>query len=360
VRILILGGTLFLGRVLVEEALNQGHDVTTFNRGRSGIDVEGAEALRGDREQEDDLRRLSRGRAWDAVVDTSGFIPRVVRESARVLADHVDRYAFISSVSVYEGWPVEPLTETSPVLVCPSDAGPDYGYDDPRGYPTRYGFQKAGCEGAVRDFFGDRHFVLRPGVILGTYEYVGRLPWWLRRVALGGHVLAPGQPDKPIQPIDVRDVAGFVLASLHSGVTGAYNLAAPRSQTTFESCLNSSIAVTGSNAELVWIDDRFLLDHGVRQWTELPLWRTHAGTWNVGADRAQAAGLRCRPMRETVNETWAWLQRVDGDDGHSGERAAPQERTNRPGVELETQRHTEHGIASDKEQQIIADWMLRR
>ncbi|SRR6266540_1729847 len=335
-RLLVLGGSWFLGRVLVEEALRDGHQVTTFNRGQSGNDVPGVEVVRGDRGDRASLARLVTGRTWDAVVDTSGYVPRVVGEGARMLADHADRYVFVSTVSVYEGWPVEPLTEGAAVLECPADAGPDFGTDDPRGYPTQYGFQKAGCERAVHEVFNERALVLRPGVILGPYEYVGRLQWWLRRIARGGRVLAPGSPDRQIQPIDVRDVATFVLKGLEGGVSGTFNVAAPIEHATYGSLLSDCIAVTGSAAELVWVDDEFLLQHEVQQWTEIPLWRTYAGTWGVAADRARAAGLRCRPLGETVRDTWAWLTEGGGAVLH--------------------ERQGEHGITPDKEAQLLAAW----
>src|SRR6266508_111201 len=339
-KLLVLGGTWFLGRALAEDALLRGHKVTTFNRGRSGKDVPGVELIRGDREDRSSLERLARGGTWDAVIDTSGFVPRLVRDSSLALANHVDRYAFLSTVSVYQGWPVEALTEYSPVLACPSDAGPDFGASHPRGYPTRYGFQKAGCERAVHEVFDGHSLVLRPGVILGPYEYVGRLPWWLRRIARGGRVLAPGRPDRAIQPVDVRDVAAFVLTALEAGVTGTLNVAAPEGHATYGSLLDDCVKVTGADAQLVWVDDRFLLEHGVKQWTEIPLWRTYAGTWRVAADRARAAGLACRPLADTVRDTSTWL---------SG------------GVEVGRPRPTQskHGIAPEKEAELLAAWDSR-
>jgi nucleoside-diphosphate-sugar epimerase len=338
--LLVLGGTWFLGRALAEEALLRGHKVTTFNRGRSGADVPGVEPIRGDREDRSSLERMARGRTWDAVIDTSGFVPRVVRDAALELANRVDRYVFLSTVSVYQGWPVEPLTEDSPVLACPSDAGPDFGTNHPRGYPTRYGFQKAGCERAVYEVFDGHSLVLRPGVILGPYEYVGRLPWWLRRIARGGRVLAPGRPDRAIQPVDVRDVAAFVLTALEAGITGTLNVAAPPGHATYGSLLDDCVKVTGADARLVWVDDRFLLEHGVNQWTEIPLWRTHAGTWRVAADRARAAGLACRPLAETVRDTSAWLN---------------------TGVEVGRPRpsQSKHGIVAEKEAWLLAAWDSR-
>jgi nucleoside-diphosphate-sugar epimerase len=305
-RILILGGTWFLGRAIVGEALRCGHEVTTFNRGKSGPDASGTLTLHGDREDPGDLTRLAASGPWDAVIDTSGQVPRTVAASAKALAGHADRYVFVSTVSVYQGWPVEPLTEESPMLDCPPEAGPDFGENHPRGYPRHYGFQKAGCERAVSTFFPADTVILRPGVILGPYEYIGRLPWWLRRTHRGGTVLAPGDPGRPIQPADVRDVAAFAVTSV-AGLTGVFNVTAPPGHTTYGDLLSSCQQVTGSNATFAWVSDDFLLNQGVKQWTEIPLWRVYPGTWNVSSDPARAAGLTCRPIHDTVTDTWSWL-----------------------------------------------------
>jgi nucleoside-diphosphate-sugar epimerase len=307
-RLLLLGGTWFLGRAMIDVAGARGWQVTIFNRGRSGPDPVGVEVVHGDRASHDDLADLAGRGEWDAVVDTSGRVPCQVLGSARALAGRVGRYVFVSTVSVYRGWPVEPLTEGSPLLDAPADAGPDFGADDPRGYPTRYGFQKSGCERAVREVFGDRASVLRPGVILGPHEYVGRLPWWLQRISRGGQVLVPGSPSQGIQPVDVRDVAAFALCCAEDDAGATYNVTAPPGLATFESLVEACAAVTGAQAELVWLPDEELLRAGVRPWTELPLWQVYPGTWQVDASAARAAGLTCRPLADTVRDTWAWLR----------------------------------------------------
>jgi 2'-hydroxyisoflavone reductase len=334
-RLLVLGGTRFVGWAVVADAVGRGWEVTTFNRGLSGPDVAGVRALRGDRTRADDVARLLEAGPWDAVVDTSGFVPREVLAVCECMEPVTGRYVFMSTVSVYRGWPVEPLSEESEVLYCPPDAGPGYGEDVEDG-PTRYGYQKSGCELAVTQTFGaGRSTSLRPGVVLGPREYVGRLPWWLRRVAAGGQVLAPGSPGRSIQPVDVRDLAAFALAAAERDVPGAYNVAAPVGGETFGGMLDACAEVTGSNAEFVWVTDERLVAEGVRQWSEMPLWRTFPGVWRVDPGAALAAGLACRPLASTVADTWAWLQDLDES--------------------LDDERASEIGISREREQQILAD-----
>lgn len=319
-RLLVLGGTRFVGWTVVTAALERGWEVATFNRGLSGADVAGVRVLRGDRNDKEDIARLVGAGPWDAVVDTSGYVPREVLAVCERLEPAAGRYVFMSTVSVYRGWPVEPLSEASEVLFCPANAGADYGEDVEDG-PTRYGYQKSGCELAVTQTFGGgRSAVLRPGVVLGPREYVGRLPWWLRRVARGGRVLAPGSPDRTIQPVDVRDLAAFTLEAAAGKATGAYTVAAPIGRETFGDLLDACAVVTGADAEFVWVADEELLARGVRQWSEMPLWRTFPGVWQVDASAALAAGLPHRPLADTVADTWAWLQ--SGGEVLDGERAS--------------------------------------
>ena len=333
-RLLVLGGTRFVGHAVATAAIRQGWEVTTFNRGLSGADVASVNVIRGDRTLPGDLARLAAAGPWDAVIDTSGYIPREVLAACECLEPVAGRYVFMSTVSVYRGWPVEPLSEASEVLYCPPNAGPDYGEDVEDG-PTRYGYQKAGCELAVTSTFGPDRFVpLRPGVVLGPREYVGRLPWWLNRIAAGGRVLAPGSPDRSIQPVDVRDLAEFAIRLAAEGIAGAYNVTAPVGRETFGGMLEACAAVTGSDAEFVWVPDEQLLAQGVRQWSEMPLWRTFPGVWRVSSAAAQAQGLSCRPLAATVRDTWLWMQD-----------AAAQPDDERP---------SEIGISREREQQILA------
>lgn len=306
-RLLILGGTRFAGHAVATAAVARGWDVSTFNRGISGEDVMGVHTIRGDRRDKADLSALVSRGPWDAVVDTSGYVPREVLAVCELLEPAAGRYVFVSTVSVYSGWPAVPLSEASEVLYCPPGAGPEYGEDTEDG-PTRYGYQKSGCEQAVMTAFGHDHCtVLRPGVVLGPREYVGRLPWWLDRIASGGRVLAPGSPDRSIQPVDVRDLAGFALRAAGAGISGTYNITAPIGRETFGGLLSACADVTGSAAEFVWVPDEQLLARGVRQWSELPLWRTFQGVWEVDSAAAHAQGLICRPLAETVAGTWSWM-----------------------------------------------------
>ncbi|MEV5407559.1 NAD-dependent epimerase/dehydratase family protein [Thermopolyspora sp. NPDC052614] len=341
-KVLVIGGTVFQGRAIVAEALRRGHEVTTFNRGRSAPDVEGVEAVRGDRQATADLERLVNGREWDFVVDVCGFVPRVVAESARLLSGRAATYAFVSSISAVSGYPASVVDESSPLYECSPDAGPDDGPDG-----GDYGVLKAGCERAVEKYFDGNRLIVVPGLILGPHENVGRLPTWLRRVHRGGRFVAPGDPGRPLQLIDARDIAIFTLDQAERGVDDRFLLTGPPGGTTFGDLLADCAAVTGSTAEPVWMDDQFLLDHGVQPWLELPLWAPEQPdwtfVWQISTAKAQAAGLRCRPITETVRDTWAWLRDLGVPD------------------KLIRYRDTvpEPGIDPGKESRILAAWDAR-
>jgi 2'-hydroxyisoflavone reductase len=242
-RILVLGGTRFVGRVLVEQALAEGHDVTAFNRGRTGRDVPGSEVVRGDRENKDDLHGLASGREWDWAVNTSGY----------VLACRADAYLFLSTISVYLGEPEKPVTGASTVYDCdPQTDGS--AKDEATWSAAQYGAYKAGCEQAVDDGFDGRISVLRPGPILGPQENVGRLTWWLNRVKRGGEILAPGQPGRAIQPIDIRDLVALALQSLRRESAGTFNITASMRHATFGGMLNASATAIRTKPELTWVD----------------------------------------------------------------------------------------------------------
>ncbi|MDT0344103.1 NAD-dependent epimerase/dehydratase family protein [Streptomyces litchfieldiae] len=302
--LLVLGGTEFVGRAVVEEALARGWDVTVFNRGRAEPPP-GVTALRGDRADPDGLAALDGG-TWDLVVDTWSAAPVAVRDAARLLAGRARHYAYISSRSVYR-WPMPAgLTEDGPVV----DASPDAG-------PTEYANDKRGGELAAQAEFGaERTLLVRCGLILGPWENVGRLPWWLNRAARGGTVPAPGPRDLPLQYIDARDLAIWTLDAAERELSGPYDLVSPPGHTSIGELLDLCVHVTGSAAELRWLDPEAVEAAGVAPWTELPLWTPpgefHDALHGSDVSKALAAGLRCRPAAETVADTWAWLAGRDG------------------------------------------------
>ena len=339
-RLLLLGGSAFLGRAVAAEALAAGHDVTVFNRGRTAPDVEGVQSVRGDRESKEDLERLAGHGPWEAIVDTSGYVPQIVGDSVRALAGSAASYVFMSTVNVFPDWPASPVTDDSAVHDCSPDAGPDDG---------DYGTLKAGCERVVaRDFPGHSLF-LRLGLLLGPHEDVGRLPTLLLRMADAGttrdvRTLAPGDPASPVNPIDVRDVARFTLGAIEQGLTGGYTVAGTRSNaSTYGELLEACIEATGSTARLEWLDSEFLeKQDGLAFWSELPIWIPPGDVpWDADTSRAEAAGLRCRPLRETVRDTWAWMAADDGAVRRSYQPRRP------------------HGLSEEKERALFAAWDAR-
>lgn len=339
-RVLVFGGSWFLGRLVAEDCISRGIDVTVFNRGRSPASLPGeVRHIRGDRKLDEDLRALARSGPWDAILDISGKIPAVVRRSVRALVDVADRYVSVSTVMAYQDWPHAPVDEDSPVW----DGDPDY---DPGAYtwdPDTYGSLKAGCEVACRDAFGgDRLLIVRLHDIIGQYEDVGPLMWWLDRMHRGGPVIVPA-PDRAIQPIDVRDVSRFMVDLIQQRATGSFNVGAPAEGRTFVAMVEACAEVVAGDAvaapELVWVDANWLADQGVQDRTELPLWRNAAAPWDVSVERAVAAGLRCRPLVDTAADTWRWLT--------SGAR------------KVDHQRIAQYGIDPAREADVVARWRAK-
>lgn len=297
-RLLVLGGTVFLGRHLVEEALARGHEVTLFNRGRHNPELfPEAEKLRGDRDG--DLQAL-RGRRWDAALDTSGNLPGAVWASAELLADAVEHYTLVSTLAVYRDFPrVAGLDEDAPLHAEPAGAGPPS--------PETAGPQKAACERAARAAIPGRVLAVRAGLLAGPNDPTDRFTAWPRRVARGGEVLAPAGPGLPVQLVDARDLAGWMLDMVQAGRTGAFNATGPVHPLTLGEVLETCREVSGSDARFTWADERFLLENGVAPRMELPLWMPGApGAATVRCDRALAAGLAFRPLAQTVADTLAW------------------------------------------------------
>ena len=334
-RLLVLGGTRFLGRAIVDEAIRRGYDVTTFSRGLSGEPRPGAEALHGDRTNSADLLRLAE-RDFDLVIDTSVIAPRHVAASARLMAPRVRHYTYVSTLSVYRGFGEVPVSEDSAVL----DGAPDA---DGTVEELGYGELKAGSERAVAEALPGRHLIVRPGLIVGPHENVGRLPWWLTRIARGGTVLAPGAPGRPLHVTDARDLAAWLVDNTRRGIPGVVNVPGADGPTIGE-LLTDCGQATGPGPDgplqLRWVPDRVLLDAGVEPWSELPMWAPDtpefAALWDVTGDRALRTGMRYRPLSDTVRDTWSWLRRDAAS--HGGEAAFER----RPGLGLDPA--TEHEI----------------
>jgi 2'-hydroxyisoflavone reductase len=297
--LLILGGTGFLGRHLVEAALGDGHRVTLFNRGLIGPGLfPEVETVRGDREV--DLSAL-RGRRWDAAIDTCGYVPRVVRASAGLLADAVDHYTFVSSISVY-----------------PDDLEPGAGEEAPEqelADPTveevtgeTYGGLKALCERAAEEEMPGRVLNVRPGLISGPHDPTDRFTYWPRRISLGGEVLVPDHPGRRVQYIDVRDLAAWMVHMSAEQRTGTYNATGPDHELEMGRLLETCEAVSGGDARLVWVSEDFLEENGVEPFTELPLWlpRAYDALQAIDCRRANAAGLAFRPVSETIGDVLEW------------------------------------------------------
>lgn len=311
-RILVLGGTSFAGRHLVEQALARGHELVLFNRGRTGAGLHpGVERVAGERAG--NLEGLD-GRTFDAVVDMSGYFPADVERSAALLAGSAGRYLFVSTRSVYADHSQPGANEDSALAELPPGA--------PRDEITgeSYGPLKVMCERAVRAAFGDRATILRPGLIVGPYDPTGRFTYWPVRIAAGGDVLAPAPPDQAIQVVDARDLATFALDLLERDAAGTYDVVSPAGLLTLGRVLDACLAAAGGDARLVWADESFLLERGVEPWTELPLWtpgEDMAGFQRSDVSRALAAGLSIRPIAQTVADTLRWAQEAHPDPGAS-------------------------------------------
>ncbi len=317
-RLLVLGGTRFFGRHFVEAALARGHLLTLFNRGRSAPGLfPGIETLTGDRDG--GLGALE-DRTWDAVFDPSGYVPRVVRDSVSALAGRAGHYTFVSSLSVYASPMAPGADESAPLLTL----------DDPAVEQVTgetYGGLKAACEREARQGFGDRALVLRPGLIVGPHDTTDRFPYWPRRLARGGEVLAPGSPEQPVQVIDARDLAAWILAMIERGAGGTFNATGPAEPVTIGDVLERTAQAVGTPSRLTWVAEAFLLGRGVQPWTELPLWvpREEAGLDEVSIARALAEGLAFRPLDETARDTLAW-DRARPDEARAASPALKPER----------------------------------
>jgi 2'-hydroxyisoflavone reductase len=326
-RLLVIGGTRFLGKHLVPRARAAGHDLTVFHRGMSGCSGEpGVEHLHGDRQKDLDLFR---GRSWDAVVDTCGFVPRVVRASAEALAGSVDRYVFVSSISVYREFRTG-MTENDDVarLADPT-------VEEITG--ETYGGLKSLCEEAVEAALPGRSLHVRAGLIVGPDDYTDRFTYWVRRISTGGEVLVPEPGNRPVQMIHVDDLAAWMLRMIEAKQTGVYHATTPDVPWTFADVLGACREVSGSKAEWVWVPEKFLLDEKVVFWQEIPLCIPEAerALLQVGVGKAVREGLTWRPLLITARETLAWDARRP------------------PGTQLKA------GLTAERETELLRTWRER-
>ncbi|MCR9165673.1 MAG: NAD-dependent epimerase/dehydratase family protein [Nannocystaceae bacterium] len=326
-RVLILGGTGFLGPKLVEQCLAMNAEVTLFNRGRTNPHLfPELEKLRGDRNG--DLAAL-KGRRFDWVLDTSGYFPRQVEASAGLLADGAERYLYVSSISAYAELNEPGASETWPTLPMPDPYSEELA--------LHYGALKAGCERAAEAAMPSRALVVRPGLIVGPGDPTDRFTYWPARVARGGDIVAPNDPGDPVQFIDVRDLAAFMTSALAQGRAGIYNVTGPTERTTIGALLDACKSATGVDPNVHWVPTASLAEHDVAPWMELTVWvptddEEFGGMGQVDIAKAKEAGLTTRPIEETVRDTLAWWESL------------PSQRRERPRA----------GLAADKEQAVLA------
>ncbi|WP_428261756.1 NAD-dependent epimerase/dehydratase family protein [Haliangium sp.] len=329
--LLILGGTGFLGPHLVEQARARGFEITLFNRGKTNPHLfPGLEKLRGDRDG--DLEAL-KGRSWDAVIDTSGYVPRIVTASAELLASAVKHYTFISTLSVYADHATVGITEEYPVATIEDESNEDV--------RANYGALKALCERAAEAAMPGRVANIRPGLIVGPLDPTDRFTYWPVRVARGGEVLAPGTGDDRIQVIDVRDLAAWTVQVVEQRVTGVYNAVGPAGGVPMRSVLERCRQALGSDARFTWVSAEFLEAQEVAPWQHMPAWLPaegeYAGFGSVDVSRAVARGLSFRPIEDTARATVEWFQTL------------PAER----------QAKLRAGITPEREAEVLAAWHAR-
>ncbi len=324
-KILVLGGTAFVGRTFVEIAVSRGHEVTLFNRGRRNPDLfPELETILGDRAV--DLSPLD-GREWGAVFDTSGYLPRVVGASCAALRGRVGRYLFISSVSVLKQFGAPGQSEDTELATLDDPAVEEVTGDT-------YGGLKVLCEQQVTQASGPRALIVRPGLIVGPHDPTGRFTYWPLRMSRGGEVLAPDVKSQPVQVIDVRDLSAWCLDLLERGQAGIYNATGPQQPYSFEQVMQA--CAEGTDVRLIWVDTGFLKQHEVEPWSDLPLALPYDGSWNgmsqIDVSRALAAGLKLRPLAETIRDTREWA------------------------ISLPAAQPPAAGLSSEREAELLAAW----
>jgi len=341
-KVLILGGTRFLGRALVEYGLKRGHEITLFNRGTNKVDFSEVEQLIGDRDG--DVSRL-KNRNWDIVMDTCGFVPQQIKKVATVLGDNIQHYSYISSISAYKDWIPLNINEDYHLQTLSRDqlTAVEEGIASPY---EHYGSLKVLCEAEAEKHWPGRVLQVRAGQLVGPWDYTDRLPYWVQRAAQGGKVLVPGRPERPVQLIDIKDIAKWVFDMAEGRKAGTFNVTGPNDKFTMEQLLNTCKAFTNSDSELVWANEQFLIEHNVQPWTEMPLWipedfplegetKPWKGSFSINIENAITEGLTFRPLEETIFEVYEWLQA-------------------RPKTSLKA------GISRKREQELLDAWFQKR
>ena len=294
-KLLVIGGTHFVGRAAVEDAVSRGHEVTVVHRGPAEPDgFPDVEHVHADR---DGGLGVLGGRTWDAALDTCGYVPRQIREVGQALGDAVAHYGFVSSISVYPDDTPAHATERSPTYGPPFPGTEEI-------TDGSYGPLKVACEEEARSAFGGRCLIVRPGYVVGRHDPTDRFSSWVLRAARGGEMLAPGPPDRPLQVVDARDLAAFTLDRLEARADDVYCVAGPDAPLTWGEAISISVDLGGAGAEPVWVGERFLSERlGDDVWTALPMWdMEYPGLHQVDTSKARAAGLSCRPIEETVRD----------------------------------------------------------
>ena len=332
-KILIIGGTKFLGRHLIKAAQAKNHEVTIFNRGKFSNEVfANVEQIRGDRNF--DLEKLT-NRTWDAVIDTCGYLPQNVKASAEFLQDAVGQYVFISSISVYADFSQPNFDETAPLAKLTAEQEKEFAEIDPKGELNGiilgeiYGALKVLCETEIESTFGERFLNIRPGLIVGEYDWTDRFSYWVMRIAKGSEVLAPANPNLFIQFIDAQDLSEWTIKIIENKEVGTFNATGKPFELRFGTFLEEIKSATNSDAEFTWVSEEFLTEEKVAPWSEMPLYlpesdKSWAGFLSANVDKAVEKGLSFQPIHETILKTLNWRKTIDDElkAGISTEREA--------------------------------------
>jgi len=324
-RLLILGGTQFVGRHITETALANGHEVTLFNRGKTNPELfPQVEKIVGYRDG--DLSGLV-GKSWDAVIDVNGYLPRVVRQSAEFLRDSVGHYVFVSTISVYEDLSQPHTTEDSPLATLSDPLVEEITGET-------YGGLKVLCEQAVQEVFPDQSLIIRPGLVAGMYDHTYRFGYWVDRATRGGKMLVPESPEYPLQVIDGKDLAAFILQHTESGTSDVFHCTSPAQQFSLGQVVEVAKSMASADTEFLWMPPEFIIEYEITPGAQLPLYfpADYRNAHLVDTSKAIRAGLKTTPLEETIKDTLAWEQ---SDSAHKAEKPA---------------------LSAHREQELIALW----